>query len=122
MKGFGRLGFAAGVGLALQACATYDPPNFSKPGLSAAVHARDSKQCTEIAEKEAKSKEEFVKTQQGFAVLGGGLTGLAVNSGDDPYGIKKGAYWMCMEKRGYCADRQLTWRPKTNPLPAHCKG
>ncbi|MFZ1106413.1 MAG: hypothetical protein WAN86_26715 [Hyphomicrobiaceae bacterium] len=82
----------------------------------------DSKQCTEIAAKEAESKEEFVKRQQVFTVLGGGLGGLAAVSGDDPYGIKKSAYWFCMEKRGYCADRTPSWRPKTNPTPAHCKG
>lgn len=122
MKGLSRLTLVAGVAIALHACATYDPPNFSKSGVSAAVHASDSKQCTEIAAKEVKSKEESVKGQQGLAVLGGGLGGLAAVSGEDPYGVKKFAYWFCMEKRGYCADRILGGRPKANPAPAHCKG
>lgn len=122
MTGFGRLAFAAGVALALQACATYEPPNFSKSGASAAAHAGDSKQCTEVAGKEAKSKEEFVKRQQATAILGGGLGGAMAVSGDDPYGIKSWAYQLCMEKRGYCADRARSWRPKTNPPPVGCKG
>lgn len=122
MQAVGRLAVVAGVVLALQACATYQPPSFSKTGVSAAAHASDSKQCTEIAAAEAKSKEEFVKGQQAAAVLGGGAIGLMVVSGDDPYGIKSGAYRRCMEKRGYCSDQPPTWRPKSQPAPAHCKG
>jgi hypothetical protein len=122
MKGFGRLAFAVGVALALQACATYQPPTFSKSGVSAATHAHDSKQCTEIAAKEAKSKEEFVKRQQSAAVLGGGPIGLMAVSGDDPYGLKTSAYRMCMEQRGYCSDKPASWRPKDKPPPAHCSG
>jgi hypothetical protein len=121
MKGFGRLAFAAGVALALQACATYSPATFSKAGVSAAAHAHDSKQCTEVAEKEAKSKEEFVKRQQATAVIGGGLAGAMAVSGDDPYGIKAWADRMCMEKRGYCSDTPPSWRSKSSPPPAHCK-
>jgi hypothetical protein len=73
MNRFGRLALVAGAAFALHACATYSPATFSKSGGSAAAHASDSKQCTVVAEKEAKSKAEWVKEQQGLAVLGGGL-------------------------------------------------
>jgi hypothetical protein len=123
VTGFGRLAFAAGVALALQACATYSPATFSKPGVSAAAHARDSKECTEVAEKEVNSKEkqELIKRLQGSAVLGGGVGGLIVTSGDDPYGFKAWAYRLCMEKRGYCSDKPPGWRNKAYPPPAHCR-
>jgi len=121
MKGFARLAFAAGAALALQACATYAPATFSKAGGSAAAHARDSAQCTEVAQKEAKSKEEFIQRQQTIQVITGGLAGALVVSGDDPYGVKAGAYRVCMEKRGYCSDTPPSWRAKSNPPPAHCK-
>jgi hypothetical protein len=122
MTGFGRLAFAAGFAFALQGCATYAPATFSKSGVSAAAHAHDSKQCTEVAEKEAQSKEEWVKRQQTFAVLGGGLAGAMAVSGDDPYGIKASAYRFCMEKRGYCSDTAPSWRPPNRPAPVGCKG
>jgi hypothetical protein len=94
----------AGAALALQACATYAPPTFSKKGGSAAAYARASKECTAVGAREAKKNEEWVKRMQTSAIIGGGLGGAIATSGDDPYGIKTSAYRLCMEKRGYCSD------------------